>query len=172
MALTDVTEWMDEFGRPGFVWYAKRLSANDTLATGGHQAGPYVPKECLFDIFPTLNNPQAENPDHRFNLYIDSHSDHRMVRAVWYNNRVRGQGTRNRDAVDWVRRAHSRALLDPDSTGCTLLFCICSQAPMVQLQTATFGLSARDGRGSFRRTPWTRRTEDIYDLDAGSRSNS
>lgn len=28
--------------------YVKRLSANDTLATGGHQAGPYMPKDFLF----------------------------------------------------------------------------------------------------------------------------
>ena len=79
MALADVTDWMDEYGRPGVVWYAKRLAANDTLATNAHQAGPYIPKEFLFRIFPMLNRPDAENPDVWFNLYIDSHPDHRNV---------------------------------------------------------------------------------------------
>lgn len=121
MPLADVTDWMNEFGTPGTVWYAKRLAANDTLATGGHQAGPYVPKEFLFGIFPALNRPQAENPDHRFDLYIDSHADHRVIRAVWYNNRVRGQGTRNEARLTGFGGTQS-ALLDPDSTGALAVF--------------------------------------------------
>lgn len=120
MALADVTGWMDQFGRPGHVWYAKRLSANDTLATQAHQAGPYIPKEFLFEIFPALNRSDAENPDHRFDLYIDSHPDHRTVRAVWYNNRLRG-GTRNETRLTGFGGQNS-ALLDPDSTGALAVF--------------------------------------------------
>jgi len=121
MALVDVTDWMDEFGRPGTVWYAKRLAANDTLATNAHQAGPYIPKEFLFNIFPVINRPQAVNPDHRFDLYIDSHADHRAVRAVWYNNRVRGEGTRNEARLTGFGGTRS-ALLDPESTGALAVF--------------------------------------------------
>lgn len=121
MALGDATDWMDEFGRPGNVWYAKRLSANDTLATHAHQAGPYIPKEFLFRMFPALNRPQEVNPDHRFDLFIDSHADHRRVRAVWYNNRVRGEGTRNEARLTGFGGGQS-ALLDPDSTGALAVF--------------------------------------------------
>lgn len=120
MALSDVSDWMDEFGRPGSVWYAKRLSANDTLATSSHQAGPYIPKEFLFTIFPPLNRPDSENPDVRFDLYIDSHSDHRTIRAVWYNNRLRG-GTRNETRLTGFGGSQS-ALLDPESTGAIAVF--------------------------------------------------
>lgn len=120
MALADITDWMDEFGRPGTIWYAKRLSANDTLATNAHQAGPYIPKEFLFSVFPSLNRPEAENPDHRFDLYVDSHTDHKVVRAVWYNNKMRG-GTRNETRLTNFGGQQS-ALLDPDSTGALAVF--------------------------------------------------
>jgi hypothetical protein len=120
MALADVTDWLDEFGSPGHVWYAKRLSGNDTLANQSHQAGPYIPKEFLFEMFPDLNRADAENPDLSFNLYIDSHADHRLVRAVWYNNKLRG-GTRNETRLTGFGGASS-ALLDPDSTGALAIF--------------------------------------------------
>lgn len=120
MAVVDFSDWMTDFTRPDVVWYVKRLSANDTLATRAHQAGPYIPREFLFAIFPDLNRPEAENPDVRFDLYIDSHADYRNVRAVWYNNRLRG-GTRNEARLTNFGGQHS-ALLDPDSTGALTIF--------------------------------------------------
>jgi len=121
MALADVTDWIREYGTPGTIWYAKRLSANDTLATNSHQAGPYIPKEFLFRVFPSLKRPEAINPDHNFNLYIDSHADHRMVRAIWYNNEVRGTGTRNETRLTRFG-GRASALLDPDNTGALAVF--------------------------------------------------
>ena len=126
MAVADVTDWMEEFGRPGATWYAKRLAANDTLATQAHQAGPYIPKEVLFSVFPILNRPDVENPEHRFDLYIDSHGDYRQVRAVWYNNRLRG-GTRNETRLTGFGGQNS-ALLDPDSTGSLAVFAFVASA--------------------------------------------
>lgn len=120
MALVDLTDWMEEFGRPGFVWYAKRLSGNDTLANGSNQAGPYLQKEFLFELFPTINRQDTENPDCYFDLYIDSHSDARKVRAVWYNNKLRG-GTRNETRLTNFG-GNSSALLDPESTGSISVF--------------------------------------------------
>jgi hypothetical protein len=120
MAVADVTDWIAEFGKPGYVWYAKRLSGNDTLATHSHQAGPYIPKDFLFRMFPSVRKPEEENPDQRFELYIDSHSDHRTVRAVWYNNKMRG-GTRNECRLTGFGGGQS-ALLDPESTGALAVF--------------------------------------------------
>jgi len=65
-ALGDLSSWLDEQSRPNVIWYVKRLSGNDTLANGSHQAGPYIPKEFLFDIFPSLNRPEADNPENDF----------------------------------------------------------------------------------------------------------
>jgi hypothetical protein len=120
-AMADLDDWMDEHSRPGIVWYVKRLSANDTLATGAHQAGPYVPKDFLFDIFPSLNRPKIENPDVWFELRIDSHNDVRKIRAVWYNNKISGIGTRNETRLTNFGGASS-ALLDPESTGALAVF--------------------------------------------------
>jgi len=119
-SLTDLSDWMDENTGPHIVWYVKRLAANDTLASGAHQAGPYIPKEFLFDVFPSLNRPQAENPDKWFELRIESHADVRQVRAVWYNNKLRG-GTRNEARLTNFGGGNS-ALLDPDSTGSLTVF--------------------------------------------------
>lgn len=120
MALADLTDWMDENTGQHIVWYVKRLAANDTLASGAHQAGPYIPKEFLFDIFPSLNRPEAENPDKRFELRVDSHSDVREIRAVWYNNKLRG-GTRNEARLTNFGGGNS-PLLDPESTGALTVF--------------------------------------------------
>lgn len=120
MALTDVTDWMDENTGANIVWYVKRLSANDTLATGAHQAGPYISKDFLFEVFPSLNKPKEENPEKWFELRVDSHTDARKVRAVWYNNRLRS-GTRNEARVTNFGGAGS-PLLDPESTGALAVF--------------------------------------------------
>lgn len=107
-------------GRSEGIWYIKHLSGNDALANGTHQAGPYVPKEFLFSIFPALNRPETDNPDVWFELCVDSHSDCRKVRAVWYNNKLRG-GTRNEARITQLGGSSS-ALLDPESTGTLAIF--------------------------------------------------
>jgi hypothetical protein len=119
-ALIDVSSWLDANTGPDFIWYIKRLAANDTLASGGHQAGPYIPKDFLFSVFPSINRPDAENPEKRFELRVDSHSDVREVRAVWYNNKMRG-GTRNEARLTNFGGSQS-PLLDPDSTGALTVF--------------------------------------------------
>ena len=118
--LIDLSDWMDEHSKPHIVWYVKRLAANDTLASGVHQAGPYIAKDFLFSVFPSLNRQEAENPDKHFELKIDSHKDARKVRAVWYNNKFRG-GTRNEVRLTNFGSKNS-PLLDADSTGSLVVF--------------------------------------------------
>lgn len=120
MAMIDFTDWMAEFSGRDTIWYVKRLAANDTLATHAHQAGPYVPRQFLFSLFPGLDRPGEENPRVWFDLFIDSHADHRRVSAIWYNNRFRG-GTRNEARLTNFG-GQSSALLDPDSTGALTIF--------------------------------------------------
>ena len=120
MALTDLDDWMSENTGPDRIWYVKRLAANDTLASGAHQAGPYIPRSFLFDVFPSLNKPEQENPDVWFDLRVDSHPDRQKVRAVWYNNQFRGK-TRNETRLTNFGGSNS-ALLDPESTGALAVF--------------------------------------------------
>ena len=118
--MTDFSCWMTDFARPDRVWYAKRLSGNDTLANGTHQAGPYIPRDFLNSRFPSLNRPDVRNPDVRFELFIDSHSVSRTVRAVWYNNSLHG-GTRNESRLTNFGGISS-PLLDPENTGALAIF--------------------------------------------------
>jgi hypothetical protein len=105
------------------TWMAKRLSGNDTLANGSHQAGPYVPKDFIFSVFPSLNDQNRSNPDKRFELFIDSHSQSREIRAIWYNNKFHG-GTRNEARITNFGGIES-PLLDPENTGALVIFVFC-----------------------------------------------
>lgn len=118
MALIDVTDWIGEndFARDGVVWCVKRLSANDTLATRAHQAGPYMPRQFMFEVFPEIDRPGDNNPDANFDLYLDSHADHRLARAIWYN-----QKSRNEVRITRLGGSSS-ALLDPENTGALAVF--------------------------------------------------
>lgn len=130
MPAGDLIEWLDEHGGPGFVWYVKRLSGNDTLANESHQAGPYIPREFLFRIFPALARQEIKNPDILFDLYVDSHADHRQVRAIWYNNKFHGnpKGGRNETRLTNFGGTAS-ALLDPESTGALTVFAFRTAEP-------------------------------------------
>jgi hypothetical protein len=128
-ALADLTDWMDENAKPHITWYVKRLSGNDTLANGSNQAGPYIPKEFLFQVFPSLHRPADENPDKWFEARIDSHADVRTVRAVWYNSAVREKpvaGEKKKKSRNEARITNfggtESALLDPESTGSVAVF--------------------------------------------------
>ncbi len=118
--LIDVSDWMDEVAGPDFIWYVKRLSGNDTLANGAHQAGPYIQKDFLFSIFPALKNEKVKNPDIHFDLSVDSHADRRQVRAIWYNNKLFGK---SRNETRLTNFGGNRSpLLDPESTGALTVF--------------------------------------------------
>ncbi|MDW8260953.1 MAG: type II restriction endonuclease [Phycisphaerales bacterium] len=109
-------EWLAAWEGRDAVWYLKRLSANDTLATGGHQAGPYIPKALLFRVFPGISNTGIPNPRVSFALHVDSHGQHRTSTAVWYNNRTRDE------ARITNLGGKSSPLLDPENTGALTAF--------------------------------------------------
>lgn len=125
MSLWALEEWWDEHDQPPNVqWGLKRLSANDTQATGSHQAGPLIPKEILFQVVPSLNRPEELNPDVRFELIVND-SDARIARAVWYNNKLHNEDdtkkTRNETRITRLG-GRTSALLDPESTGAVTVF--------------------------------------------------
>ena len=115
-------EWIHEVSGPGWVWYVKRLSGNDTLLTGGHQAGPYIPKQVVFDVFRSLEKSDELNPRIQFPVYLDSDTlSEQIVTAIWYNNKVISDGTRNECRItNWG--GSSSPLLDPESTGSLCVF--------------------------------------------------
>ncbi|MBV1705070.1 MAG: type II restriction endonuclease [Hyphomicrobiales bacterium] len=120
MALADFRDWLSEACAPTRLVFAKRLSGNDTLANGSHQAGPYVPRAFAFKAFPALAEARDGNGEAPFDLALDSHGSGRDARLVWYNNKLRG-GSRNECRITRLGGASS-PLLDPESTGALAVF--------------------------------------------------
>lgn len=110
-----IDQWMDSISDEGWLWYVKYLAGNDTLLTMAHQAGPYIPKDVAFEVAPSINKPEAENPRVTIPTLIDSHGAKARPSMIWYNNRARG-GTRNEcHFTGWGGR--QSPVLDPDHTG-------------------------------------------------------
>ncbi len=131
MPVMDLPGWIDHWARPGTVWFAKRLSGNDTLANKSHQAGPYIPKEVSLKHFPAINTTKKLNPDTPLSIYIDSHVDHKDARLVYYNNKhhrdpngdQEKEKKKNRDETRITQLGGQQsALLNPDSTGALAVF--------------------------------------------------
>lgn len=118
--MPELTNWIDERSVQGFEWILKRLSRTDTGACGTHQAGPYLRRSWLLERIPELNQPNVNNPNFRLSLYIDSHDEHREVKAIWYNNVHRG-GTRN-EARFTNFGGRESAMLNPESAGLICAF--------------------------------------------------
>ena len=119
--MISVYTWLEEVSGDKFIWFAKRLSGNDTLANGSHQAGPYINKEFLFKIFPSMEGKTGENQKHKMLCITDSHDcDDVEICATWYNNKNRG-GTRDEARLTNFGGQKS-PVLDPDSTGALAVF--------------------------------------------------
>ena len=114
-------DWISAVDEPGWIWYAKYLAANDTLVTGGHQAGPYVPRLVFGTLFSSVLSSNELNPSHHFEATIADEGVIRTPRAIWYNNKVIGTGTRNECRITGWGGAGS-PLLDPDATGALCIF--------------------------------------------------
>lgn len=120
------------------VIYAKRLSGNDTLANGTHQAGLYVSKPVAFDIAPSVDTVDEKNPKSWFPLTIVSHDlPQRTVVLTYYNSKrileslnsnkemeeEEGKKKAERDEVRITGFGGRRSpLLNPDSTGALAIF--------------------------------------------------
>ena len=94
--VTDLEDWTTAAQAGNAVIVGKRLSANDTGATGAHQVGPYVTRSVVDQIFSEiLLLKDVENPKVPVQVSYGSHSaPSHDVALTWYNNRFRG-GTRN-----------------------------------------------------------------------------
>ena len=109
----EIEDWLDKVSGKDWVWYAKRLSANDTGATDSHQAGIYIPKQVLWMVFPSMKS--GSNPDANFFATIMPYGESRDLRAVWYNEKTRNESR----ITQWNRPAR---ILEPDQTGGLVLF--------------------------------------------------
>lgn len=119
-----IAGWLDEIKKTECLFYAKRLSGNDTGATKSHQAGIYFPNSVTDDVFPEIDRIDIHNPDHFFKAIVDSHNlPEQELRVIYYNSRRRGDGTRNEKRITrWKETAKNTPLQDSDNTGALVLF--------------------------------------------------
>lgn len=115
----EIESWLDQHNTVYARWLLKRLSANDTQLTGGHQAGFYIPREVLFRMLPDLECPELLNPKIKLDLYLDSHGSRVQPVATWYNNKLHG-GTRNETRITSLGGSAS-PLLDVRNTGSLII---------------------------------------------------
>lgn len=92
--------------------FAKRLSANDTGASGAHQAGPYLPKSVALALSASLVASES-NPSQPFESTILSHGITRMNRLVWYNQKSRDECR----ITCWSDEAKRNSVLQKSMTG-------------------------------------------------------
>lgn len=117
----DLVRWFADISGKQWLWYTRYLSANDTGATGAHQVGLYLPKFAFGTLFPSAASSLALNPSVTFPATVEGGDMTRPVRAVWYNNRTLGQGTRNECRITgWGGTASP--LQDPEATGSLVVF--------------------------------------------------
>lgn len=108
--------WIESHEGKEWRWYVKRLSANDTLATGSHQAGPYIPNNYAFQLFPSLATSNDPNPKVSLRGSVDSHkTPERELAITWYR-----QAKNECRITRWG--GMNSAVLDPDSTGSIAVF--------------------------------------------------
>lgn len=111
--------WLLEIACENYFVYIKRLSANDTGATGGHQVGLYIPSGIVEKLFPSINHTRELNPSVFLTAHVSSHDcPDSEARAIYYNSRHFGK-TRNEKRI--TRWGRGSPLQDPENTGALTL---------------------------------------------------
>ncbi|MGQ8843408.1 restriction endonuclease [Serratia plymuthica] len=96
--MSDFQNWLNEKSSGDWYIHIKRLSANDTGATGGHQSGVYLPKNAANFLFPSINRIDEENPSVELIAKTLSHNvSDTQVRAVYYNSKPRTRNPKGRN---------------------------------------------------------------------------
>lgn len=121
--MSNIRQWLSNKASTEWSLYLKRLSSNDTGASGGHQVGVYIPKLVIDNLFPNLNRVDVLNPDHNLQAITASHEfAEQTVRAIYYNNKLfDGSGTRNEKRITrWGGKGSP--LQQYENTGALALF--------------------------------------------------
>lgn len=103
--------WLLEIAGGNYLVYIKRLSANDTGATGGHQVGLYIPSGIVEKLFPSINHTREMNPSVFLTAHVSSHDcPDSEARAIYYNSRHFGKTRNEKGSRAGEEAAHFRIL--------------------------------------------------------------
>lgn len=116
--LYKLSSWINDILSQGSFLFIKRLSANDTGATGSHQVGLYLPKVVANVIAPSINRKDVKNPDILLPCLVESHGDTQgEVRATYYNNKFFGSNRNEARLTRWAMEGTDSPLKNPENTG-------------------------------------------------------
>jgi len=121
--LTRLERWFADVSGDEWFWFAKRLSANDTGQTGGHQVGLYVPRGFAFAMFPELQKHEL-NPRIELTFTLDSHEQRGTPNLIYYNNKLIVPGGTRDEARITGFGGRPSALQDPESTAAVVVLAI------------------------------------------------
>ncbi|MGD9709927.1 MAG: type II restriction endonuclease [Halothiobacillaceae bacterium] len=121
------------------VVFAKRLSANDTGASGSHQVGPYLPNSMAFTLCPRLQNYSA-NPFSEFECSVLSHGVTRNTKLIWYNQKSRNECR----ITKWADDRRRNSILQKDMTGGLLVMLFKMQGGDIDHAWAWFCVSPEE----------------------------
>lgn len=116
-------EWLyEKYSGCNWQLYIKRLSANDTGASGGHQVGVYFSNEFLASVFPSIDTKSVENPSVNFTSLIVSPIPQfsSTVRAIYYNNKFFGKTRNEKRITRWGGK--QSPIQNVDLTGAAVVF--------------------------------------------------
>lgn len=103
--------WLLDIASGNYFIYIKRLSANDTGATGGHQVGLYIPSNIVEKLFPSINHTRELNPSVFLTAHVSSHDcPDTQARAIYYNNRYFGKTRNEKELRAGGEEVHYRTL--------------------------------------------------------------
>ncbi len=121
----EIQEWLESFD-PEWIFYIKRLSANDTGLTGGHQVGIYIPKDAGLRFLPEIQRIGIKNPEAHLSATVDSHAlPEQTIRAIYYNNKHSEKVKNGRDEqrlTQWKKGIGETPVQDIDNTGALCVF--------------------------------------------------
>jgi hypothetical protein len=119
--LDALRDWFVRIGGDQWVWFAKRLSANDTGLTRSHQVGFYVPREFALAAAPELGEP-VDNPKRHLRFLLVSHDQGSTPSLTYYNSRIARRQPNGRNEFRVTGFGGRRSVLqDPNSTGAILV---------------------------------------------------
>ncbi|NJM91187.1 MAG: hypothetical protein HC863_02745, partial [Myxococcales bacterium] len=116
-----MTEWIDGLFDPRPIWFAKRLSADDTWANGAGRDAMDVPAKAFFKLFPELTDSFSTARSVPLGLEYASDGVRNAVPVSAYCRLVRSTGH-----TDYVVRVSglggaTTPMLDPESTGALIV---------------------------------------------------
>lgn len=112
--------WLLRIAGENYFLYIKRLSANDTGATGGHQVGLYIPSGIIEKLFPSINHTLELNPRLPLKAHVSSHEcPDSEACAIYYNGRYFGKTRNEKRITGWGGKASP--LQNPENTGALTL---------------------------------------------------